>query len=347
MKKKLLENLQFACDLITKDYQEQTKNNDIKFAVLQLFSPFTTQSSELKTDLVRQSAQLYDEYEGNEEYIHIPNVNQMLHNLQTFPVLGAFSTKNGDLEGVVTLKYHENSSMENIDPYYPKKNAKFFSITGVIVKQSKDILHKGLGSNLYAASILGIQKYANECFDENIELNAVIDCTNLPSLYALASGNRKINSNGYLGKNQGLNAILDGIYTVRDESNHLIEAPTYVIKVPLIPQNIQSNNIKNEVFEYKTQFDTPNYEQYQELLDIILEKVKRNEKCNVTKTEDNGVGSVDYIHLENLKIYLENMKIERNGTENIGKKRIPRNDVHSFVGPMPNFKNYIEEECER
>lgn len=41
------------------------------------------------------------------------------------------------------------------------------------------------------------------------------------------------------------------------------------------------------------------------------------------------------------------MKIERNGSENIGKNRVPRNDVYKFVGPMPNFRNYIEEEFER
>ena len=86
----------------------------------------------------------------------------MAHNLQHFPVLGAFNIKSGELEGVVTIKYHENSSLEVTDPYYPKNDAKFFSITGVIVKQRKNMLHKGLGSNLYAASILGIQKYASE-----------------------------------------------------------------------------------------------------------------------------------------------------------------------------------------
>lgn len=130
MERKLLKNLQVACDLVTKEYQEQTKNDNIQFKVLQLLNPFGMLEGESKTDIVRQSTQVYDEYEGNEEYIHIPNVNQMLHNLQQFPVLGAFNTKSGELEGVVTIKYHENSSIEVTDPYYPKKDAKFFSITG-------------------------------------------------------------------------------------------------------------------------------------------------------------------------------------------------------------------------
>lgn len=347
MKRKLLENLQEACELVTKDYQNQTKNDNIQFCVLQLLDTFGKQDGVLKTDLVRQSAQLYDEYEGNEEYIHIPDINQMLHNLQQYPVLGAFNTKTGELEGVVTLKYHENSSEEMTDPYYPKKDAKFFSITGVIVKQRENTLHKGLGSNLYAASILGIQKYANEYPEEKIELNAVIDCTNLPSLYALANGNRKIYSNNYIGENQELEAILDGIYTVRDEEHHLVEAPTYVIKIPLVPQKVKSDKNEDEVFYYTTRKDTQNYEQYEELLDTILEKIKQDKKCDVTKMEDKGTGTVDYIHVDNLGIHLENMKLERNGTENIGKRRIPRGDVSKFVGPMPNFQNYIEEEYER
>jgi hypothetical protein len=41
------------------------------------------------------------------------------------------------------------------------------------------------------------------------------------------------------------------------------------------------------------------------------------------------------------------MKIERNGAQNIGKKRIPRKDIHKFVGPMPELKKYIQEEVER
>ena len=271
----------------------------------------------------------------------------MAHNLQHFPVLGAFNIKSGELEGVVTIKYHENSSLEVTDPYYPKNDAKFFSITGVIVKQRKNMLHKGLGSNLYAASILGIQKYASEYPNEKIELNAVIDCTNLPSLYALSKGNQKIYYGNYMGENKKLEATLDGIYTVRDERNHLVEEPTYVINIPLVPKEIKNNIIEDKVFNYKADKDKENYVQYEELLDIILDKVKQNKKCKVTKMEDAGVGTVDYIHTDELKIQLESMKLERNGAENIGKKRVSRRDVDKFVGPMPNFQNYIEEEYER
>lgn len=343
MKRELLENLQQACELMTKDYHMQTGKRNIRFSVLQLFEEKYPEII-LKTDLVRQSAQLYDEYQGNEEYIHVPDIYQMLRNLRTYPVLGAFDIQNGELEGIVTIKYHENISQKEIYPYYPKPDAKFFSITGVIVKQRENMLNRGIGSNLYAASILGLQKYASKYPEENIELNVVIDCTNLPSLYALNNGNEKIAACGYLGRNQKLSAVLGGIYTVRDKEQHLIEAPTYVIKIPLVPQQIEERKRESQVFSYATQSDTPSFKQYEELLDTILEKIKQDEMCMMTQMEDEGTGMVNYIYIENLAIYLEDMKLECNGTQNIGKKRIPRGDVSNFMGPMPDLRKEIEED---
>lgn len=343
MKRELLEKLQQACELMTRDYHMQTGNRHIRFSVLQLLEEKYPEVT-LRTDLVRQAAQLYDEYQGNEEYIHIPDIHQMLYNLRCYPVLGAFDMQSGELEGVVTIKYHENTSEKETDPYYPKPDAKFFSITGVIVKQRENMLNKGLGSNLYASSILGLQEYASQHPEENVELNVVIDCTNLPSLYALTNGNEKIAAGGYLRANQKLPAVLDGIYTVRDEERHLIEAPTYVIKIPLMPRKIEEDERECQVFSYNTKRDTPSYQQYEELLDTILEKIKQDETCMVTQMEDEGTGTVSYIHTDNLEIHLEDMKLERNGTQNIGKKRIPRGDVSSFVGPMPDLRKEIEED---
>lgn len=343
MKRELLEKLQPACELMTKDYHMQTGNRNIRFTVLQLLEEKYPEVV-LKTDLVRQSAQLYDEYRGNEDYIHIPDIHQMLRNLKCYPVLGAFDEQSGELEGVVTIKYHENTSEKETDPYYPKPDAKYFSITGVIVKQRENMLNRGIGSNLYAASILGIQKYASKCPKENVELNIVIDCTNLPSLYALANGNEMISTRGYLGENQRLPAVLDGIYTVRDEKHHLVEAPTYVIRISPVSQQIGEQRRQSQIFSYDTTRSAPRHQQYEELLDIILEKIKQDEMCMVTQMEDEGTGTVDYIHIETLEIRLEDMRLERNGTQNIGKKRIPRGDVSKFMGPMPDLRKGIEED---
>ena len=66
--------------------------------------------------------------------------------------------------------------------------------------------------------------------------------------------------------------------------------------------------------------------------------------CMMTQMEDEGTGMVNYIYIENLAIYLEDMKLECNGTQNIGKKRIPRGDVSNFMGPMPDLRKEIEED---
>lgn len=355
MKKELLDCIQEGCETASALYKKsqdlQLEKNPhartipVTFNVLQLLGPYgITDGGRRKKDIVRQSAQLYDEYEGNEEYIHIPNVDQMMQNLQGYPVIGAFNTKTGELEGVVTIKFHQNNSLETTDPYYPKPGAEFYSITGVIVRQRKGVLHKGLGSHLYLASILGIQKYASSHPEQNLELNAVIDCTNLPSLYALSSANRKITQNEYVGKNKKLNAILDGIYTVRDEENRLVEAPTYVIKINLKPVTTEKTAEEDTTFVFSANSETPNYCQYELLLDKILSKVKREEQQDITTILDEDAGMVDYHHIEKSGITLESIKLERNGAENIGRKRTPRGDVDDFVGPMPDFKNYIEME---
>lgn len=354
MKKELLDCIQEGCETASALYKKaqdlQLEKNPhartipVTFNVLQLLGPYgITDGGRQKKDIVRQSAQLYDEYEGNEEYIHIPDVDQMMRNLQGFPVIGAFNTKTGELEGVVTIKLHKNTSPKTTDPYYPKHDAEFYSITGVIVRQRKGVLHKGLGSHLYLASILGIQKYASLHPEQNLELNAVIDCTNLPSLYALSSANRKITQNEYVGKNKKLNAILDGIYTVRDEGHKLVEAPTYVIKINLNPKPAKQID-GDTTFVFSADDETPNYYQYELLLDKILSKVKPDDLENITTMLDEEAGIVDYYHTDDAGITLESIKLERNGAENIGKKRIPRGDVDDFVGPMPDFKNYIEME---
>lgn len=278
----------------------------------------------------------------------------MLYNLLHYPVLVAYDQQTNELEGIVTIKYHENSSIETMDPYYQKEGAKFFSVTGILVKQRENMLNKGIGSNLYSASILGIQQYAQNHEGEGLELNVVIDCTNLPSLYALINGTENLQARGLVGKNKELEAILDAIYVVRDEKHHLVEAPTYVLKINLEPKDIRKENwnseerLKNKnVFSYNVDSNKNQHQNYEMLLDTILKEIKKDENCVATQMEDVGTGTVTYICVENKKIYMRNMVLERNEAQNIGKKRTPRNDVSQFVGPMPDISKNIQEDGER
>ena len=81
-------------------------------------------------------------------------------------------------------------------------------------------------------------------------------------------------------------------------------------------------------FSYTVDPHQEKHQSYEVLLDTILNEIKQDESCIATQMEDEGTGTVTYISVEHKKIYLENMKLERNGAQNIGKKRVPRNEVH-------------------
>ena len=86
----LLEYLQQAGKEITKGYIQKTGNKHCKFGVIQ-FSDIAKPEPDGKPDIIRKTAELYDQYKGNEEYIHIPDVPQMSSNFQNFPVIGVIN----------------------------------------------------------------------------------------------------------------------------------------------------------------------------------------------------------------------------------------------------------------
>ena len=122
----------------------------------------------------------------------------MSSNFQNFPVIGVINDEINELEGVMTIKFNDNR--EEMDPYYQKEGVKFYSITGAIVRQRDNMLNKGLGTCMYETAILGIYNYMQAHPENNLELNVVIDCTNLPSLYALSNAVSNINSRGLVGE---------------------------------------------------------------------------------------------------------------------------------------------------
>ena len=60
----------------------------------------------------------------------------MIENFENHIVIGIEDIETGELEGVTTIKYYEDKDKE-INPYYPKKDAKYFEVTGVIIKQKR------------------------------------------------------------------------------------------------------------------------------------------------------------------------------------------------------------------
>lgn len=333
----LLEYLQQAGEEITEGYRQQTGNEHCEFGVIQ-FSDISIPENKGKADIIRKTAELYDQYKGNEEYIHIPDVPQMSSNFQNFPVIGVVNDAINELEGAMTIKFNDNS--QEMDPYYQKEGVKFYSITGAIVRQRENMLNKGLGTGMYETAILGIQRYVQAHPEDNLELNVVIDCTNLPSLYALSNAVSNINSRELVGDGKKLNSNLEAVYTVKDENGHLVEAPTYVLRVDLKARNKGKEDINKSgggtTISFNVDEEKEKYEKYRQLLDEILEKIKADGNCVPLHMEDKGTGNVTYIPVSSLGIDLTDLRVITNGAEKIGNKRTPRNDSDKFVGPMPN-----------
>ena len=88
----LLEYLQQAGKEITKGYIQKTGNKHCKFGVIQ-FSDIAKPEPDGKPDIIRKTAELYDQYKGNEEYIHIPDVHKCHQIFKTFLLLGLLMMK--------------------------------------------------------------------------------------------------------------------------------------------------------------------------------------------------------------------------------------------------------------
>lgn len=135
---------------------------------------------------------------------------------------------------------------------------------------------------MYETAILGIYNYMQAHPENNLELNVVIDCTNLPSLYALSNAVSNINSRGLVGEGKKLDSNLEAIYTVKDENGHLIEAPTYVLKVDLNAKEKEDKKLgvckENEtVISFNVNTIEEKHKKYKQLLDEILNKIKQTE----------------------------------------------------------------------
>ena len=131
---------------------------------------------------------------------------------------------------------------------------------------------------------------------------------------------------------------LEAIYTVKDENGHLVEAPTYVLKVDLHAKDKNDINKCGEgtTISFNVDLKKEKHEKYKQLLDEILERIKADGKCNPLYMEDKGTGTVTYIPVSDLNIDLTDLRVITNGAEKIGDKRVPRNDSNDFIGPMPN-----------
>jgi len=247
----ILRELRKVCEEVNQGLIEENPDNKVIYEVLQ-FSDLAK-----KWNSVFNIADFYNHnWLGNVDFMHIPDFMQTFQNCRNYPIIIAREKDTDNLLGISTIKYDENTG-ENIDPYFPEKDAKYFSITGILSK--KDNPYRGIGKKIYEIALKGAYNY--EKYYPGTMMMCVIDCRNKQSLRALTSAAEKINQSDYVGINKELPVHILGYYELRDkESQKILEAPTLVIEIGLeekeAEQIVDDNNLEYEKSNKENLFDS-------------------------------------------------------------------------------------------
>lgn len=298
--------MQNICDSINLD-----DNSNIEYVVLQGVG----EDDQFANDpfIVHRITHFYNHnWTGNIDFMHIPDFKQVLYNCRKYPIIIAREKESKEIMGISTIKYDENSK-DNIDPYFPIDNQKYFSITGILTKKNNP--HKGIGKRIYEIAMRGYHDF-NEIYQDT-KLICVIDCRNKNSVNALYSATDRINRTRCL--NHPMQSNIISYYLVTDEDNNMLEAPTIVVESKSIKE---INKEDRPTIEYIKE----EKEQFISLLKSLKEVlVKSKEKKPIIN--DDEAGLVSYYEIEESTTL---PKIISNGTEE-GNDRIPRKDDEIFI----------------
>lgn len=299
-----------VCEETTLEFAE--KNPNVRFCLYQSregqkFSPY---------DLVR----FYNfNWTGNVDFMHIPDYDKMIKYILNYPIIIAYDTKTEKMLGISTLQFNEISET-NIDPYFPEKDAKYFSMTGILTKRSnKDNGLRGIGNKLYQIELLTALYYKNSGYD-NTRIVCVIDCRNVHSIYALLKATEGLNKKFELeDKDLEYPAIMAAYYYITGHDGLLTEAPTLVMEVELDPKKRKNSNYR------KMEFHPTTGDINLSLLATVKNTLREDNSKPVIINPDNELGGVEvtYVPLDRNDNYLKDFPmIITNGTE-CGKDRIP------------------------
>ena len=231
------------------EMEEKTKEFAIKNPNLmdKKFHLFQTNKNSLR-DMIFNLAYFYDtNYTGNKDFIHIPNINDILNNIKKYPImLCTQKDKDGmdDILGVSTVKFENNDSISN-NPYFPTVNETILTITGILTKlnsvDKNNNKIRGIGKELFKSSIRAAYRINKE---NKVRLICEIDCRNVQSFSAVTKAVKELQE-----ENIGVSISVDGYYEILDASGNLTEAPTFILEIEL---NGKDCNMFNEpkVFNY-------------------------------------------------------------------------------------------------
>ncbi len=249
---------------------------DTKFYLFQ-----TIQNKDLVRDMIFNLAYFYDvNYIGNKDFIHIPNISNILDNILKYPIMLAtqkdeYGTE--DILGVTTVKIENNKSISD-NPYFPTSGETVLTITGVLTKMNavnkNNNRIRGIGKELIKSSVRAAYNVNKQ---SKIKLICEVDCRNLHSFNAVVNAIKELQT-----ENTNVNVAISGYYEILNSNGDLQEAPTFVLEI-YFDENKAIEN-KNIEFNY---LNCKSTELFSDLNNVIEENTKElkeyvNRKDNKT-----------------------------------------------------------------
>lgn len=278
---------------------------DTKFYLFQ-----TIQNKDLVRDMIFNLAYFYDiNYVGNKDFIHIPNISNILDNILKYPIMLATQKDeygSEDILGVTTVKIENNESISS-NPYFPTSGETVLTITGVLTKinavDKNNNRIRGIGKELIKSSI----KAAYNVNKQNkVRLICEVDCRNLHSFNAVVNAIKELQN-----ENINVNVAIDGYYEILNSYGDLQEAPTFVLEMYFN----ENKAIKNQNIEFNY-LNCRSTELFSDLNNIIEENTKELKEY-VNKKDDK---TVIYHSLEPINALNVSINVGKTAT---GNERVP------------------------
>lgn len=258
--KVLNELISIVCKRETAKERDENPNSSIVYEVL------TKSSLSKDPEIYNKIYEFYNHnWLGNVEFMHIPDIELIMKNSLMYPIVIAKDANNDEIIGIATIKYDENNNGTK-DPYYPVDDAKYLSITGILVRMNSP--HRGIGKKIYEIAIKGAYQY-NKIYP-NTKITCIIDCRNRHSYYAISKALRNIDRENYLGEGYTLPANLEGFYELRDENGELEEAPTFILAVDLAKEKRENVSITEKMFDFHGREDEALYDSLKDEIRRVL-----------------------------------------------------------------------------
>ena len=208
-----------------KSKEYKTTNKDVDFYLLQ-----SIKNKDKVRDKIFNLVYFYDyNFVGNKDFMHIPNISNVLDNCLKYPIMLANKKcKNGNEEiiGAATIKAENNYSLKQ-NPYFPTCGEDVLTITGVLTRLYKNEANRipGIGKDLFKSAIKSAY-FINQ--EHKIRLITEVDCRNFKSLNAVTKAVKELKAEGI-----NVNIFVAGYYEIKNKENDFIEAPTFILEVDL------------------------------------------------------------------------------------------------------------------